>query len=184
MKYLKMIPSGWDEVKVKDYIRLIDSLDDDSTIEEMFENAFYVFTGIEIYNAKMTFEESAAIGHRLQYLHEELTETKHTRKYKRLKDLSYQDYMNVQLLMKPEKLWYNIIPLLKIFSVEPFDEKQITMQEAMNGFFLLSRKVNKRLWYLRISLRFKAMKIIVAICWQKMLHKLKGSSPKNGDGLI
>lgn len=180
MKYLKLIPKSWDEVKVIDYLKLSELIDGDSESTDIVEAAFYVFTGVPMSDSNIKFDEVNAIVQRLLFISELPKESKSLFKTKKFSDLSYQEYINFQKLA--ESPIDNIIGIIKILSVEPIDEDKISMQKAMDCFFLVNRKMKKRLISLAISLMFKMMKLKIKTLFSRIFNKLKMKGNKNGVG--
>lgn len=179
MKYLKYIPKSWDEVKVKDYIKLSELVDGDTETTEIIEAAFYVFTGVPMVDSQIKFDEVNAIVHRLEFIGELPKETKSSLVLKKFNELTYQEYITFQKLA--ESPVDNLIPILKILSTNEVDEN-VSMQKAMNAFFLLNRRMKKRLISLAISSMWQLMKLKIKTLFNKIFSKPEMNANKNGVG--
>lgn len=167
MKYLKLIPKGWNEVKVKDYLRLIQLIDGETDTDEIFAASFFVFTGVSLIDSNIKFEEINAIGHRLLFIGDLPKEGATKIKLKKIKDLTYHEYINFQgLTHSPIN---NLIPIIKTFAKETIDEDKLTMSEAIGCFFLLHRVIKKRLILLAFFTMFNLMKWKMKTLFKKML---------------
>ncbi|MDY0906581.1 hypothetical protein [Pedobacter sp. CFBP9032] len=182
MKYLKMLPSNWSQVTVKDYLRFIELLEFEETDGMLIvEAAFFTFTGFNLSDVNVKPDEVDAIVKRLTFIGEFPKEPETALKFKSMNELSYQEYITFQKLIQGNYV-ANLHHIAKIFVKGEINEDTISVNDAMACFFLLNQKMNKRLKYSALSLNLKLMKWKLVTYLQKMLQWFGMKDKTNGVG--
>lgn len=191
---IKSLPGYWEELKLKDYIRLTDiQVKEDNTDEftglfNGMDNTIQVasiLSGMEPNDLEsLPMGDIGAIGAKLSFLSQEfIPSNKSSIKWKDIEGCTYNDYITFLNLSKdPIK---NLTHIIKAFSKDKLTDEQVSnlsVQDVMTGFFLLRILVKK---YLKRSIRYSKMKVmgqVIKETWKKLLTHFKGKRDRKGNG--
>lgn len=180
MKYLELIPKNWNELKLKDYLKILPMLEDIDDDNEVVQAMFYVFIGKMINQTDIKADEVTAIDKRLLFISQP-PKSESNIKWKALSDLNYQSYINYQKFS--EQPIDNLHKIVKIFAPDDLNVEDINVADAMGCFFLQKKKMKLRLLSSQISLIYKMIKQLLVIFLQKKRNWFKMNFKINGAGL-
>ncbi|GAA4326157.1 hypothetical protein [Flaviaesturariibacter amylovorans] len=187
---IQSLPSSWDELPLKDYIKLtqVEIADQDP------EDPLNLFTGLDntirvaavLTNTPIDALEALPasivmeMGKKLAFISEPLKPSKKGLiQWKDVESVSYDDFVTFQQLSKNPLP--NLHLLIKAFSKNKLTEDEIlnlSTQEAMSGFFTLRMYVRKYFKTTSRSTAWKAIRLIVQEGWTKAVTRCKRISRK------
>lgn len=197
---IKSLPGSWEELKLKDYIRLTDiqvkedNTDDFTGLFNGMDNTIQVasiLSGMEPSDLEsLPMGDIGAIGAKLSFLSKEfIPSNKSSIKWKDIEGCTYNDYITFLNLSKdPIK---NLTHIVQAFGMKDGKKKkkftneevlEMSVQDAMTGFFLLRILVKK---YLKRSIRSSRMKVIRQVIketWKNLLTHFKRKRDRKGNG--
>lgn len=183
---LNKLPSNWQELKLKDYIKLAPAINDDDSamvdpdywtkqyLTDLEKNiqiiSLLTDTAVEVIEA-FTMAQLDELVTKVSFLNEAPKSPKTSVKYKEFNQLSYDNFITFQKLQTdftPDKILtsaiHNLPMMLSVFSKDSLSEDyflNLSMPEIIAGFFLLTRNIEKYLRHLKASSLKQLMNIQV-----------------------
>lgn len=183
------LPNSWDELKLKDYIKLSPVINDADSINESADEDIYtikhlsdldkniqiisLFSGASVEDIEqLPTEKVFDMINKLAFMGTVPVNPKTTIKYKSFSELSYDNFITFQKLSLDftdagilSSAINNLPMMLSLFSSDNLTEAQVldlTIPEVIAGFFTVSRNIKKYLKRLeRSSLKVVMKKQIV-----------------------
>jgi len=177
---LTLLPGSWDELKLKDFQKLLDvTIKETDEFEDMFvgmDNMLSVMSklaGVEVKELEaLPFASLQKLLTKLAFIQTEPAKKfKSSIKWKKLDEITYDDYVNYINLSKAPL--QNLHAIIKTFSKTVFTEEDVlemSMRDVHTGFFLLRKMLLKSI---RRMYRQSAMALAwnrVKQAWNNLLH--------------
>ena len=176
---LKKLPTSWNEFKLKDYLKVADVvITEDEDVLNGLENSLKLISALTDIPANELEEYSLAdinlIADKISFINKLPEPGKESIiKWKNVETVKYNDFLNFMNLSKePIK---NLALIIQSFSTNEMTEDEalnLSMQECMNGFFLLTsqlkKSVHRSIHSLAVKLKKRKVKVPIMISHSKL----------------
>lgn len=178
---LKLLPGSWDELKLKDFLKIVDVVvKDTDDMDNLFVgldnmvSVISVLTSVSVKELEeFQLESVNRLVSKISFIQNQPKPAKTSIQWKKLEEISYNDY--VFYISQSKDLLHNMPAIIKTFSKAELTEEQIkdlSMSEVHAGFFTLNKQLKKSTKsMLRQSLRALA-KNKVKEGWKNILTRL------------
>jgi len=179
---LKLLPGSWDELKLKDYLKLFkvkvketDDIDNQFVDMDNLLGTLSALTGVpENELEQFPLESVNRLATKILFIHQLPVDKKPKTRLKKIEELTYNDY--VFFVSHAKDVWSVMPAIIKSFLKDDLTEEQInnfSMQEVHAIFFTLNKRLRKLTRSMLRHSRLALAKNIMRQAWKTILTKLK-----------